>query len=194
MTGEARRRRWRELVAEHREALASFLAAAEALSEASWNAPRAPGKWSPAQIAEHLRLTCETIQAELERRGGFRVRTGWVRRSLLRAVVMPRILRSRRFPQGAPAVREIRPDAAARPDRRETLDALRRRADSLVAALEAADPERVPSVTHPFFGRLDPLKGLDLSTIHVQHHHAQILEVASRAAPEPPLAAAAPAP
>ena len=181
-------------VGDHRAALEAFIATAEAMSANAWNARRPGDKWSPAQIAEHLRLTCETIQAELERRGGFRVRTGWVRRSLLRAVVMPRILRSRRFPQGAPAVREIRPDAAARPDRRETLDALRRRADSLVAALEAADPERVPSVTHPFFGRLDPLKGLDLSTIHVQHHHAQILEVASRAAPEPPLAAAAPAP
>jgi hypothetical protein len=195
MKAAERRRRWRELVAEHREALAAFLATAETLSDATWNAPRATGKWSPGQIAEHLRLTCETIQAELERRGGFRVRTGWLRRSLLRALVMPRMLRTRRFPEGAPAVREIRPDPAARYERRETLDGLRRHADALVAALEAADPERVPSVTHPFFGRLDPLKGLDLSTLHVRHHHAQILEVAaSQPARGATLAAAAPAP
>ena len=188
MSDDARRRRWRELVEEHRRALAELEATAESLGEAAWSVPRAEGKWAPAQIVEHMRLTCETMQAELEGRGGFRVRTGWLRRQVLKVTVLPRILSGRRMPEGAPAVREIRPQTDARLERRPTLDALRERATSLVAALEAADPEHVAAVTHPFFGRLDPLKGLDLATVHAQHHHAQLLEVAERpTAAAPPL-------
>lgn len=195
MNEEARRRRWRELVEEHREALAEFVATAEALSEEAWGAPRAPGKWSPGQIAEHLRLTCETMHAEIERRGGFRVRTGWLRQRLLRLVLVPRILRSGRFPEGAPAVREIRPDAAVTPDRPGTLAGLRERADALTRGLAATDPGQVGAVSHPFFGRLDPLQGLALATVHVRHHHRQIREAAERgraSAPAPRPAATTP--
>lgn len=179
MSAEARRRRWRELVEEHQQALAELEATAEAIPEAYWEAPRAPGKWSPAQIVEHVRLTCRTIQSELEGRGGMRVRTGWVRQRVLRLLLVPRILRTRTFPEGAPAVRELRPQADLRLERGQTLDALREQAASLVAAMAAADPAKM-TVTHPFFGRLDPLRGLELATVHVQHHRAQLLESADR--------------
>jgi len=190
MSGEARLRRWRELVEEHRQALAELLATAESLPEQSWEEPRAPGKWSPAQIVEHLRLTCRTIQSELEGRGGMRVRTSWMRQRVLRLLLVPRILRSRSFPEGAPAVRELRPQLDARYDRRQTLDALREQAASLIAALAAAHPAAV-AVTHPFFGKLDPLQGLELGTVHVQHHRAQLLEVTPRPLPDAPTLAPA---
>ena len=185
MSGEARRRRWRELVEEHRQALAEFQATAESLPEERWEEPRAPGKWSPSQIVEHLRLTCRTIQSELEGRGGMRVRTSWLRQRVLRLLLVPRILRSRTFPEGAPAVRELRPQSEARYDRRPTLDALREQAASLVAAMAAADPGSV-AVTHPFFGKLDPLQGLELATLHVQHHRAQLQDVTGRPHPGSP--------
>jgi hypothetical protein len=193
MSSDERTRRWRELVDEHRRALEEFLATSEALPDATWHAPRANGKWSPAQIAEHLRLTCDTVQAEVERRGGFRVRTSWLRQRLLRLLVLRRMLRTRRFPQGAPAVREIRPDAAARYEQRQTLDGLRRHADSLVAALSGVDPATYTGVTHQFFGTLAPLQGLELITLHVRHHHAQVLE-AARPAAAMDVAAATPRP
>ena len=189
MSGEARRWRWRELVEEHRQALAEFQTTAESLPESSWETPRAAGKWSPAQIVEHLRLTCRTVQSELEGRGGMRVRTGWLRQRVLRLLLVRRILRSRKFPEGAPAVRELRPQSDARYDRRQTLDALREQAASLVATLAAADPAAV-AVTHPFFGRLDPLQGLELATVHVQHHRAQLQEAARRPLPDAPALAA----
>lgn len=189
MSGEARRRRWRELVEEHRQALAELQTTAESLPETSWEAPRAAGKWSPAQIVEHLRLTCRTIQSELEGRGGMRVRTSWVRQRVLRLLLVPRILRSRKFPEGAPAVRELRPQSDARYDRRQTLDALGEQAASLVATLAAADPAAV-AVTHPFFGRLDPLQGLELATVHVQHHRAQLEDATPRPLPDAPELAA----
>ena len=193
MSAEARRRRWRELVEEHRQALAALQATAESLPEAHWDAPRAPGKWSPAQIVEHVRLTCRTIQSELEGRGGMRVRTGWLRQRVLRLLLVPRILRTRTFPKGAPAVRELRPQADLRLERGQTLDALREQAASLVAAMAAADPATM-KVTHPFFGRLDPLQGLELATVHVQHHRAQLLESAGPPLPSAALASATNAP
>jgi hypothetical protein len=87
------------------------------------------------------------------------------------------MLRTRRFPAGAPAVREIRPDPAARLEQRQTLEALGRQAASLTEALSRVDGRSAGNVSHPFFGRLTPARGLELSTLHVRHHHAQVLAV-----------------
>ena len=45
-------------LAEARTAVAQLVAAAER-SAAKWTVPRAPGKWSPSQLTEHIALSLE---------------------------------------------------------------------------------------------------------------------------------------
>src|SRR5437764_14860919 len=46
-------------IADNRAAVEEFLAAARGVDGASWNTPRAEGKWSPAQVVEHLAIVYE---------------------------------------------------------------------------------------------------------------------------------------
>jgi hypothetical protein len=39
---------------ENRKAVSAFVAAARAVPRSAWAAPRAPAKWSPAQVTEHV--------------------------------------------------------------------------------------------------------------------------------------------
>lgn len=46
-------------LADNRAAIEEFVAAARGVDAAKWNTPRAEGKWSAAQITEHLALVYE---------------------------------------------------------------------------------------------------------------------------------------
>jgi uncharacterized damage-inducible protein DinB len=52
----------------HRQAVQALLAAAREVPEARWTRPRAEGKWSPGQIAEHLALAYESAREVLHGR------------------------------------------------------------------------------------------------------------------------------
>jgi len=160
-------------LAEHRAALAAIIASLRALEPARWSAPRGPGKWSPAQIAEHLRLTYVTLGNEARGGTGFRVRAKWWLRPLLRLRYVGRILRTGAFPEGAPATREVRPGEG--PFEREPLLAeLAAEGERFLAAVQGARARHVAGLTHPFFGKLDLRRGLLLATSHLHHHHRQV--------------------
>jgi hypothetical protein len=153
------------------------LATFRTLDEAQWSTPREPGKWSPAQIAEHLRLTYVVTRSELRGGQGMRQRAPWYLAPLLRLRHVGGILRNGRFPDGAPAVREIRPGDEARP-REPLLAELAAEGEGFLAdGAEAVRRGEVTGVTHPFFGKLDLDRGLRLATAHLRHHEAQVLEV-----------------
>jgi len=168
----------------HREALGAFIARAEALAADAWNARRPGDRWSPAQIAEHLRLSYAIVHSEFEGRGGFRVRTKWWQQRFFRVLYLPRILRRGSFPKGVPATREIRPGDGPF-DRRELLDALRSEGERFLAS---ATSDRIVNarVTHPYLGKLGLVEGMRFMTQHLRHHHAQIVP-----AGDAPLASAA---
>jgi len=160
----------REL-ADHREALLAFIATAEALSADAWNAARPGDKWSPAQIAEHLRLTYVAVRADLAGQGGLRVRTKWWQQRLFRILFLPRILKQGRFPKGVPAMREIRP-AGGPFDRVQVLAALQREGEGFIAAVRTSTGNE--RVTHPYLGPLGVDDGVRFLTQHLRHHHAQV--------------------
>jgi hypothetical protein len=161
---------WSRLLADHRASVEEFALAAAALDEPAWNARPAPEKWSAGQIAEHLRLTYEILLREQRGGAGMRVRLPWWRRAMLRVTVVPRIVRSGRFPAGAPAVREIRPGEGPF-DRSATLGGLR----SLSAAfLDELAGSRGARLSHPFFGAMAGAVGLRVLTAHNRHHAAQL--------------------
>ena len=182
----SRAQRLAPAVADHRAALEAFVATAEAMSSAAWNARRPGDKWSPSQVAEHLRLTYITILAELVGRGEIRIRTKWWQRRLLRLLYLPRILKRGSFPKGVVAPREIRPGDGPF-DRQAVLTALRQEGEEFIRTVSAGRIEN-QTVTHPYLGPLGLVDGVRFLTQHLRHHHAQIVgaEVA-------PVAAAAPA-
>jgi hypothetical protein len=164
------------LRAAHHAGVAALVATAREVPEALWNVARPGDKWSPAQIAEHLRLSYLAGNAELDGGVGLRLRTSFWMRTILRIVYLRKILRTGKIPAGARAPREIRPGAG--PFSR----------DATIAAVEAesvrfenALATRAPghALTHHVFGRLDTLRTWRFMTVHTEHHRRQIEETAA---------------
>ncbi|MCA0374210.1 MAG: DinB family protein [Gemmatimonadetes bacterium] len=160
-------------LAQHREALAVFVAVAAAVAPDAYNRAPAAEKWSPAQVVEHIRLSYGAITDELERRGGFRVRTPWWRQRLLQWFVLPRILRTGQMPRGVPAVREIRP-ADGPYDQAVHLASLQQTAEDALTRIAAHDGDARATLAHPFLGHVPLADGVALATHHLRHHQGQL--------------------
>ncbi|MDH4131862.1 MAG: DinB family protein [Gemmatimonadota bacterium] len=158
---------------DHRDSVAEFITAAESVPASAWESPLAPGKWSPAQVAEHLRLSYEVINKELSGQPGLRVRTSWWLRLILRLRVLPSILREGRIREGAQAPREIRPGPGPFP--RDPLLARLRAVSADAEARLTGRPEQAGAgITHHVFGRLSPARALRFLAVHNGHHTRQL--------------------
>jgi hypothetical protein len=133
----------------------------------------AAGKWSPGQIAEHLVLSYAAMRRELAGGVGLRLRTRFWRRLLIRWRFLPVVLKEKRLPKGAPAVREIRPPDEPRAQSVVTAD-LREQAARFEQELGRARDAGGGRVTHPFFGRLSAAEALRFVAVHAAHHRRQL--------------------
>jgi DinB superfamily len=166
--------RWDEAVEEHRTALAAFLDAAEALDDDAWRSPWAPGKWTRAQVAEHLALTYEAALRELATGEAVRLRmTGW-RQRVARWIVLPHILFHRTLPVRVRSPRETRPPEQVPARRAEVLRRVRDLGERCELELDRARRDGGGSLTHPYFGRLAPVKAMRFVAVHLEHHTRQI--------------------
>ena len=52
-------------IALQRHAADNFKSAALRVPEPAWNVPRAPGKWSPAQVTDHVGVTTKIGRAHV---------------------------------------------------------------------------------------------------------------------------------
>lgn len=153
----------------HHQAVEAFLTAAGGVPAAQWTQPRAAGKWSPGQVAEHLALTYEVNRGVLHGRA-----TGTaaprVLRPLIRKFGLNPVLRRGRFIPGSKTLKIFRPGASpAAPA--ELLERLR----AAAAAFERdAAATQADTVDHPFFGRLPLIDFVRLQEIHTQHHRGQL--------------------
>lgn len=161
------------LRAAHHAAVDDFLTAARQLAAEEWSRPVAEGKWSPAEIAEHLRLTYETVGGELGGAPGIRPRGTWWSRMLLRFSILPGILRTGRIPGNARAPREIRPIGGPF-DQRTTLDALEAAAAVFEERLGARPDASGAVLTHHVFGRLGVADAWRFAAVHTEHHRRQL--------------------
>lgn len=157
----------------HKDAVEAFLTTARTIPPDAWERPLAGGKWTPAQVAEHLRMTYALVAQQLAGGSGIRVRAPWWLRPVLRWRVLPRILSSGIFPRGARAPREIRPGDGPF-DREQTLSALRTSATVVEDAIVRAWDGSPIRMTHHVFGALDTPTAARLLTVHTQHHTRQL--------------------
>jgi len=160
-----------QAAAEHRAAIEDAARAIEAQPPASWAVARDGGKWSPAEIAEHLAQSYEPLFEELAGRAGFQIRLPWWKRRLVRFSVLPKIFAGR-FPKGAPAPRESRPKGfAATPA--EAARRLRGSAARFETEVTEAHRTRRVRLMHPYFGKLTAPQTFRLLAVHAAHHRAQ---------------------
>jgi hypothetical protein len=158
--------------ASHQSALTEFFATARAVEPAAWERVRDAETWSPAQIAEHVRLAYVVVGAPLTGGKGLRVRTPWWLRPFLRWRFLGGILDSARFPRSR-APRELRPGPGPF-ERDATLRAIEIAATELERNAVAQWDDSRAAVTHHVFGNLDAADGLRLATAHTVHHTRQL--------------------
>ncbi len=165
---------WQKAMQLHTGAAADLVRTAEAIPSERWHTPRAPGKWTPAEIVAHLILAYEVLLRELRGGGGMALRTTWWQRLLLHFTVRRRILGGRGFPEGARAPREVRPGGTALAQT-DAIGRLRALAAEFEAATEAARVERPRArLTHAYFGGSPLEEALRFCARHLQHHHQQL--------------------
>jgi uncharacterized damage-inducible protein DinB len=157
---------------DHRAAVREFVVRAGALGPGRWLAPRAEGKWTPAQETRHLILAYDAFLADIQTGTRIRLRgTPWKRR-LWRAMALPYILWRRRIPVAIKAPGEVRPEwehgSAA-----ELLPLLEQRAARFEASFTdrwRTDPAR--RMSHPYLGDLSLDQAIRFVAVHTRHHAA----------------------
>jgi len=165
--------RTRDALLAHSEAVRCFRERAAGVPDAAWMAEPAPGRWSPAQLTEHLRMTYGGLAGELAGGPGIRVRLKGFRLLVARLYFMPRLLKSGVFPPGVRAPKEVVP-ANPNPDREAALLGFAEQAGVFERLIEPRLSARSGGNTHPFFGRLTPEQSLRFAEIHTRHHARQI--------------------
>jgi hypothetical protein len=165
--------KWGRPLEEHRQAVMNLVTALEAVPGDRWAEPREPGKWSPSQIAEHLALSYEAVLRELSGEDGMQLKLSPLHRLLLRWFLLPHMLFHRSFPAGARSPREVRPpDTGAVQE--EIGERLRELASRFEDAITQAGVNGEAGITHPYFGRIPPLRALRFVTLHLEHHRRQL--------------------
>jgi hypothetical protein len=166
----------------HARAVSAYADAALAVRPELWLAPRAPGKWSPAEITAHLALVHDAGVAELAGGPPMALRTTRWQRVLLRYTLMPVLLAGGRFPRNVRAPREVRPVPAAAVSgedpaacRDAAVAAFNAGAAAFARAVLQAAAERPRArFTHAYFGGLALHQALRFCAVHIDHHRAQL--------------------
>ena len=163
-------RGWERPLREHRAAVDRFVETTARVPAARWSLPLEEGKWSPAQVAEHVALFYEHVLSELAGGEPVRRRMGRAMETMLRWVVLPHILFHRTLPVRVHAPRQVRPSDAG--TGREGFEARLRDAVERFERELALDSSR--RLTHPYFGRLTLPRAMRFAAVHTEHHARQL--------------------
>jgi hypothetical protein len=153
----------------NRTAIDDFLASAEQVS-AVWEVPRAPGKWSPCQITEHVARTLEEGAHLVSGDTSVFPTLPSVVRPLVRGMFFNRVLKKDGFPK-AKTLKALDP-----PDGPSSSEAKARLEDALDSFQEAcrAQASRGQPVDHPVFGRVSVEDYAKFMELHTGHHRRQL--------------------
>jgi hypothetical protein len=140
---------------------------------AVWSAPRAPGRWSPAELLEHLVQT-HLVSGRIIR--GMPVGLPVVPRllrPLLRRFVLRGILRTGEFGRPTrtfPPFEPKQPAASPAEGRERLLEAVR----GFEAEVRLATPIGDVTFEHPTFGKIAVSDYVRFQEIHIRHHLKQL--------------------
>jgi len=159
--------------AAHRAAIDRAAADFERIAGAAWERPLRPGKWSAAEIAQHLVLSYAPAMSELAGGPGYRRRLSPLMTRLARWVALRGILTGKRFPAGGKSPPEARP-AGPFPAPAEAASRLRSAAASFERAICEAHRTGGGRITNAYFGSLTAPQALQLVAMHAEHHRKQL--------------------
>ncbi len=158
------------VLAGNRAAVDDLIAAADRTG-AAWTTPRAPGKWSPSQVVEHVaRALEESANVVAGTRSKFPTFPTMLR-SIVRGLFFNRVLRKGKFPK-AKTTKAL--DPATGP---ATPAEARRRLEGALAQFDQACRTRAasgPIITSTLFGAVSVEDYAKFQELHTRHHRAQL--------------------
>ena len=152
------------------DAIGALLATADGIGSA-WKVPRAPGKWSPSQVVEHVaRIMDESAKAAAGAPSAFPTIHPFLR-PIVRVLVFKRILRRKAFLK-MKAIEAMDPPTGSTTPReaRVRLDAVLSRFDQACRARAASGQD----VASTIFGAVSVADFARFQELHVRHHHLQL--------------------
>jgi len=158
------------ILTESRAAMDDFSSAAER-SAHLWTTPRAPGKWAPYQVVEHVALALEeSANAVAEVPSKFPILPSLLR-PLVRGAVFNRILKKNAFFK-AKTSKALDPKSGP-----ATPAEARQRLDTALAKFDTACRARVSSLPlfeSTVFGRISVEDYARFQELHIRHHRKQL--------------------
>jgi len=153
-----------------RAAVAELVAAAERVGVA-WTRPRAPGKWSPSQVVEHVaRIMEESANVASSRPSKFPMIPFFLR-PIVRVLVFRRTLRRKAFPKMKASNAFVPAAGPATPaDGRVRLQGALTRFDQACRARAASGQD----VASTIFGAVPVADFARFQELHVRHHILQM--------------------
>jgi hypothetical protein len=162
----------RSTFAAHRQEIDIYIDVAKALDPARWAAPPAAGRWSPAQITDHLFRTYEFGSGVIEGTVTVQRLPALMRWMIARFWLRP-ALRNGRVTGRTRAPKFFEPDAAGGAPE-DLLPRLRTASERFAGLVDRGTGRGVAAVDHPMFGSVPLIDFLRLQVIHVRHHRAQL--------------------
>ena len=160
-----------DALASNRDAVLELVAAAER-SAATWTTPRAPGKWSPSQVVEHVtRGLEEAANVVSGAPSSMKMPPAFVR-PLLRLLFFNRILKKGVFPTGFKAHKTMNPASGP-----ATPAEVRVRVEVALARFDQECRRRVASGQHVVstgFGTVSVEDFVRFNAMHTRHHCKQM--------------------
>jgi hypothetical protein len=161
--------------------LAALGAAVESVPSALRSRQPAPGRWSVAEVLEHVALVNQLFRTRLAASIAAAREAGLAAEIGDRAPVPPALvaaMANRMAPRSAPD--QVKPTGAM--DAADALAALRRAQAAFRVMLLEADGLALSSVTyeHPFFGTLNIYQWAELMAGHERRHAEQIREASEQ--------------
>ena len=158
-----------EVLAANRAAVLDLVAAAEK-SATTWTTPRAPGKWSPSQIVEHIARGLEEAANVVSGAPSIPMPPAFLR--LVARLFFYRILKKDAFPKGFKAHKAMNPASGP-----ATPAEARVRLEEAVGRFDQECGRRVASGQHHVstgFGTVSVEDFVRFNAIHTRHHCKQM--------------------
>ena len=159
-----------DVLADNRAAVLDLVSAAER-SAATWTTPRAPGKWSPSQVVEHVAGGLEEAANVVSGAPSIPMPPAFLR-PLLRLFFFNRILKKDAFPKGFKAHKAMAPASGP-----ATPAEARVRLEGAFARFDQECRRRAASGQHVVstgFGTVSVEDFVRFNALHTRHHCKQM--------------------